>query len=781
MALAVAPPVARGDGGAEPGLGGAPVMADGAGRDGGAGDRPSAIAPSLPPADGPTPAPTAPPAPPAAPPPSAGPPTTSAAPGSLPLVSPATPAPTALLRGTVWEKGTRRRLAGASVSVDAVPIVETDESGGFSARVAPGRHRVEVQLPGFEILEQAVEVDAAGSERNLRLLRRSADRRYQSVVSAPAQAPKVSLSGEEARTTPGAAGDPFRVIESLPGVAQLQWPLALYAIRGANPGNTGFFVDGMRVPALFHFALGPSVIHPYLIERLDFYPGGYPARFGGYVSGVIAAETMPPPADLPHASIDIRTYDAGGIVTSPWDGGRGTIAVAGRYSFTGALASLLFPSVKFSYSDYQVRADHPLAGGRATVTAIGSFDSLNLKFHDFGDGALEFHRLDLRWDHALGPGRLRLRATLGTDWARSNLFQSPISVRAYSVVPRIDYAARLASFAELELGAEAKGERFLPTIPPMPGSPSFDDLARSRAAATLAAYAALALRLGGWLELTPGMRLVQYREQGAVRLGPEPRLGGRLALGPRVALKGAAGQFTQMASLPVGVPGFESFNLRDYGLQRSRQASLGGEVQVGDAWQIDLTGFYQLLLVSDIRSTFSTDLRQQNFLEMRDGRGYGLELLIRRRDTHRLHGWLAYTLSKSERDFGGVTGPSDWDQRHILNLVGSYRLGGGYSVGGRFHLHTGRPYPVETSGNTLEIEYRRLPTFYQLDLRADRRIVYDRFILTVYVELGNATLTKEVSALSTTFDENGNRTTDGQVRELGYRIILPSIGVHAEF
>jgi hypothetical protein len=31
----------------------------------------------------------------------------------------------------------------------------------------------------------------------------------------------------------------------------------------------------MRVPALFHFALGPSVVHPYLIERIDFYPGGW--------------------------------------------------------------------------------------------------------------------------------------------------------------------------------------------------------------------------------------------------------------------------------------------------------------------------------------------------------------------------------------------------------------------------------------------------------------------------------------------------------------------------
>jgi hypothetical protein len=137
----------------------------------------------------------------------------------------------------------------------------------------------------------------------------------------------VRVEGEEARTTAGTGGDPIRVIESLPGVSQIVWPFALYAIRGANPGNTGFFLDGMRVPALFHFALGPSIVHPYLIDRLSFYPGGYPARLGGYVSGAVAVETAAPPNDTTRLSADVRLYDAG-VATAPWDGGRGTVAVA---------------------------------------------------------------------------------------------------------------------------------------------------------------------------------------------------------------------------------------------------------------------------------------------------------------------------------------------------------------------------------------------------------------------------------------------------------------------
>ena len=173
------------------------------------------------------------------------------------------PPPLVSLEGTVFEKGMRHRLAGASVTIDAVSSGETDESGSFVASLSPGRHIVEIQLPGYDLVREAVDVAPPVTRRTWRLLRRLEDRRYQTVVSPPGQPPKIALSGEEARTTPGAAGDPFRSIESLPGVAQLAWPLALYAIRGANPGNTGFFIDGMRVPALFHFALGPSVVHPY--------------------------------------------------------------------------------------------------------------------------------------------------------------------------------------------------------------------------------------------------------------------------------------------------------------------------------------------------------------------------------------------------------------------------------------------------------------------------------------------------------------------------------------
>ena len=139
---------------------------------------------------------------------------------------------------------------------------------------------------------------------------------------------------------------------------------------------------------------------------------------------------------------------------------------------------------------------------------------------------------------------------------------------------------------------------------------------------------------------------------------------------------------------------------------------------------------------------------------------------------HRLYGWLSYTLSRSLRVVDGVVAPSDWDQRHVLNLVTGYRLPYGFAESVRFHYNTGRPYPL-LDANTQMVDYQRLPAFAQLDLRTEKRFIFDRYIMDVYVEVVNATMSREV------FDEK--RQKDGTVVQRAYSLVLPSIGVHAEW
>jgi hypothetical protein len=231
-----------------------------------------------------------------------------------------------------------------------------------------------------------------------------------------------------------------------------------------------------------------------------------------------------------------------------------------------------------------------------------------------------------------------------------------------------------------------------------------------------------------------------------------------------------------MPSLPVGVPGFEGFGLQSYGLQQSRQGSLGVETGVGGRdgadLSLDTNIFYQRLHVTDVRNSLSLDPQGRDFLEPRAGESYGLEIMLRRPMRHRLYGWLSYTLSRSLRVVDGVIAPSDWDQRHVLNLVTGYRFPRGYAASARFHYNTGRPYAVWDPRSGW-VDYQRLPAFPQLDLRGDKRFVFDRYLMDVYVELVNATMSREV------FDEK--LQTDGTMVQRAYRLVLPSIGVHLEW
>jgi hypothetical protein len=75
-------------------------------------------------------------------------------------------------------------------------------------------------------------------------------------------------------------------------------------------------------------------------------------------------------------------------------------------------------------------------------------------------------------------------------------------------------------------------------------------------------------------------------------------------------------------------------------------------------------------------------------------------------------------------------------------------------------------------GNLDPLEMMRLPPFYQLDLRLDRRFVFERWSMDAYIELVNATLTRQVVDL---------QATRGGIEEESFRIVLPSVGVRAEF
>src|SRR5258708_1130547 len=125
-----------------------------------------------------------------------------------------------------------------------------------------------------------------------------------------------AIRAQSARSVPGTFGDPFQSLLAMPGVAPMASGLPYFYVRGAPPADTGYFLDGIPLPTLFHIGPGPSYVPPALLDRVDFFPSTAPARFGRFVGGTISAETTAP-RSAARGEGSVRLFDASAFVESP--------------------------------------------------------------------------------------------------------------------------------------------------------------------------------------------------------------------------------------------------------------------------------------------------------------------------------------------------------------------------------------------------------------------------------------------------------------------------------
>ncbi|MCU0686394.1 MAG: TonB family protein [Polyangiaceae bacterium] len=589
-----------------------------------------------------------------------------------------------------------------------------------------------------------------------------------------------SLTRAEVRQLPGAFGDPFRAIEALPGVTPIVSGVPYFYVRGAPPGNIGYFLDGVRVPYLYHVGLGPSVVHPGIVDRVDLYPGGYPARYGRFAGGIVAGETTPPRPEW-HGEGNLRLLDAGALVEAPFAGGRGTALIGGRYSYTAAAVSLLAPEVKLDYRDYQARVSYDL-GPRDTISlfSFGAYDlvgerengRLNILF-----GA-EFYRLDLRYDHRFGvAGALRAAVTLGFE--QTSLPDSR-NARDRMLAARLEYVQPLRPGMLLRAGADVAVDAYDVDLlgygdPYDQDAREFNEALRARTDVAFGGRADLVWRPFPGVDVVPGLRVDVFRSGGVSAAALDPRLAGTLSVARWARVVHTLGLAHQAPSFIVPVPGLSVSDLRG-GLQRSAQASAGVELDLPADFTASATVFKSIFFnMSDALGASDNDVTP--VLNGRSlGSSQGLELFLKRRLTSHLGGFLTYTLSRSLRSVGRETFPSAFDRAHVLNLALAYDLGRRWRAGGRFVLYSGFPRfdqggddtgdasPFSPAG-VRSLHPPRQPPFYRLDVRLEKRWQVNRTVWwSLVFEVLNTTLSREII----------------EEEPIG-PVTIPSIGVEAGF
>jgi TonB family protein len=583
----------------------------------------------------------------------------------------------------------------------------------------------------------------------------------------------------ETRLVPGAFGDPFRVVEALPGMAPWLSGLPYYYVRGAPPETVGYSIDGIKVPLLFHVGAGPSSIAPPLVDSVDLLDGGYPAAFGRYAGAIIAGETTRP-EDVDHVrgEAGARVFDAHAFVETPLPGDGATLLAGARYSYTGLLTSLIVPNYQVGYWDYQFRVSHRVAGrDMLSLFVFGSHDELSYKgsptFH------VEYHRADLRYDHPLPGGQLRIAGTFSYDDTLTAL-QTSTGAGATAALKgpggrvRAELEERVSEQALVRAGADFGVERFdVDEYGVVEGDPSAGVVHAPHDDLEGGVHADVVWRPSAHVELVPGFRLDGYRTRGATAWAPQPRAAGRVQFAQGWTWISAFGVAHQEPTEEVFVPAKLPDPVVDESGGDAYQLSEAVEARLPSHIRVRATAFYSEIVARHI------DERE---------RSLGIELFARRDFTERLGGFVSYTLSKAD-DLSTAPTPvwirAAGDRRHLLSVVLGYDLGNGWRIGGRFFFESGRGYQVECPTPTCAPQppgtapvagypvTGTLPPFYRLDARLEKKWTFPGGQWVTATLEGFNVLDKA--------EPTGKMYTPafGLVLNEQSPIILPSIGIEA--
>ncbi len=161
-------------------------------------------------------------------------------------------------------------------------------------------------------------------------------------------------------------------------------------------------------------------------------------------------------------------------------------------------------------------------------------------------------------------------------------------------------------------------------------------------------------------------------------------------------------------------------------------------------------------------------------------------MFLRHRLSSRFFGWLAYSLSRSERRDtpSSAWHPFEFDQTHNLIAFGSYNLGDGWQLGARFRYGSGRPIARRrVLYDTQRGEYvalsdipldARLPDFHQLDIRIEKRWNKHWGIIAFYLEVLNVYNQNNSEVWSQSSDLT-------EQKPAGYYLpIFPNLGLRGE-
>jgi hypothetical protein len=666
---------------------------------------------------------------------------------------------TGFIVGTVT--GEQGPLAGVQVWLEGYDVgAVTDGQGTYRlGPLAEGSYTVIASHIGYEQVRREEVTVTEGSTRVLDFRLQPVALEMAGILVTPKQE-EFDPRGVTARLTsrmiqeaPGAGQDIFLVLQTLPGVASGGDDSKLY-IRGGRPEENLILYDGAVIRNPFHFDFSGggfyTIFNSSLVENVELYAGGFPARYGDRLSAVMVIENRAGNRERSGLELSLSSADFKALWEFPIRSSATTILTLRRSYFDLLLGATdlagEYDLLPYFY-DVTSKTDISLSERhRLTVNFLYSEEKMRGEFDEpHWEGTHS-------WSSRNWTTGLRLRSLVtphlvsdlnlywSEGWRRANHADGRgiENIDAGEIALKQDLALFLSDH-EFHFGywlVQDRGslELELPVDLAYNFEAMYVDVTGN--ALKLAAYFEDTWRMHPRWSLNIGWRWDHVVPSSESLLSPRVNLVFTPAFPIQVFLN--YGRYTQSP------PGYE---LRQNPNQRSRQAqSLGIGVSSQAAgntyWSLEAyrKQFSQLVTL-DSTGRYSDDGY---------GRTSGVELYLRHKAGQRFIGWGAFTYSVARRKEFTARQITlfDYDQTYMVTLVAQYRLSARWSVSARFRYATGRPYtPAEggwwnaAAGRFYPIVGRRnslrYPAYHRLDLRIARYFPNVHRGLTIYFETIN--------------------------------------------
>lgn len=674
----------------------------------------------------------------------------------------------AVIGGYVLDKTNNSPLELAGVQIQGTAKgAFTDENGYFEiSGLAPGLYNLVANYAGYKpavIYEVEVTTDRPARLNivmEAELTEVASVTVSASTISSREESPLSvrTIGTNEIKRNPGGNRDISKVIRTLPGVAAIPSFRNDVIIRGGAPNENRFYIDGIEIPNINHFATqgasgGPvGLINVDLVDEVEFYSGAFPAARGNALSSVLEFTFRQPRDDKHIVNMVVGSSDLGVTFEGPLGANSGFIFSARRSYLQFLFRALQLPFLP-AYNDFNTKFTWRLSEkDRLTFIAIGAYDTFDLNI-DLDTAVTDENAArnkyllgnlltneqwsyagGLRYDHFLERGRLTLVAS------RNALQNDAFRYKDNNeMLPReFDYSSRET---ENKLRAEWKyatdnGWKWITgaslDAAEYSNRSSFRQYDFTSDTLTGLNYLS-AYDMRSWglfvqssksffneaLVLSGGVRADAANFSEAMNDLSEqvsPRLSMRYRFAPGWSFNASSGVYFQRPGyLALGVAGQDGFVNTDLRYIRSRQLGAGFEYDFDRRNSvISVEYFYKNydrypvsvdrgISIANLGADFGT-VGNEDLVSTGGGRAYGLELLYQQKLFKGFYGIMAYTFVRSE--FSGADGvlrPSSWDSRHLISWTGGKKFSKNWEVGFRFQYSGGLPFTPDDEAQSMLI------------------------------------------------------------------------------